>query len=380
MSKKNENLKVWNQVCTTDPDMTEKISFGALRFTTVDAQSQIMKATEIFGPCGIGWKVVNQNFQIVSPNPANHEDNLLVFTAEFHYVLDGVSGNFDIVSDIPLYNKTKNGTKFEKDPYKKVRTDAVTKALSWLGFNADVFLGMFDDNKYIEDLQNQKAMAQKKEAKLKESGYSLPSAEQLEKIQELAKAIDLKGTAFATYLREKFNTSWSMIHAGNADQIIADLMDSKAKPETKSVTQAVQDPDAPEPESDTEPESPKEVEAPEPIQTPEPEKSAKPEPAKRAVIAPRTVNEYYADLTPEQNAECNAHKDLDKKVLLTHTARETINRIYRAADNKDEAQSKLVKTIKDITGKPTLGNRAPDLFGTSVKRLETLVKTLANME
>jgi len=32
----------------------------------------------------------------------------------------------------------------------KVETDALTKALSKLGFNADVFMGMYDDHKYVQ--------------------------------------------------------------------------------------------------------------------------------------------------------------------------------------------------------------------------------------
>jgi hypothetical protein len=34
-------------------------------------------------------------------------------------------------------------------------TDGLTKALSHLGFSADVFLGRFDDNKYVADLKKE---------------------------------------------------------------------------------------------------------------------------------------------------------------------------------------------------------------------------------
>jgi len=37
---------------------------------------------------------------------------------------------------------------------KKATTDGITKCLSMLGFNADVFLGKFDDNKYVQELKN----------------------------------------------------------------------------------------------------------------------------------------------------------------------------------------------------------------------------------
>ena len=35
---------------------------------------------------------------------------------------------------------------------KKAMTDALTKAFSHLGLNADVFLGKFDNNKYVEEI------------------------------------------------------------------------------------------------------------------------------------------------------------------------------------------------------------------------------------
>jgi hypothetical protein len=43
----------------------------------------------------------------------------------------------------------------DTDAFKKASTDGLTKLLSHLGFNADVFLGMFDDNKYIAGLKKE---------------------------------------------------------------------------------------------------------------------------------------------------------------------------------------------------------------------------------
>lgn len=42
------------------------------------------------------------------------------------------------------------GSKLDDDCIKKVQTDAITKGLSRLGFNADVFMGRFDGNKYVD--------------------------------------------------------------------------------------------------------------------------------------------------------------------------------------------------------------------------------------
>jgi hypothetical protein len=46
----------------------------------------------------------------------------------------------------------KNGTRLDSDGPKKATTDALTKLLSQLGFNADVFEGRFDDSKYVAEL------------------------------------------------------------------------------------------------------------------------------------------------------------------------------------------------------------------------------------
>ena len=57
-----------------------------------------------------------------------------------------VAGEFPISSSI----KVMMGSKLDDDCIKKVQTDAITKGLSRLGFNADVFMGRFDGNKYVD--------------------------------------------------------------------------------------------------------------------------------------------------------------------------------------------------------------------------------------
>ena len=46
---------------------------------------------------------------------------------------------------------SKFGLSVEEEPSKKSLTDATTKALSSLGFSADVYLGMFEDNEYTQE-------------------------------------------------------------------------------------------------------------------------------------------------------------------------------------------------------------------------------------
>lgn len=42
----------------------------------------------------------------------------------------------------------------DTDALKKARTDGTTKCLSLLGFNADIFLGLWDDSKYVAEVQS----------------------------------------------------------------------------------------------------------------------------------------------------------------------------------------------------------------------------------
>ena len=44
--------------------------------------------------------------------------------------------------------------KIDDEYAKKSATDALTKGLSMIGFNSDIFLGKYDDNKYVEFHEN----------------------------------------------------------------------------------------------------------------------------------------------------------------------------------------------------------------------------------
>lgn len=152
-----DNLELWNRVSTTRPEHTKAVTFGR-KFTAICPQSQRMKATEVFGPYGIGWGIENESFEVVSLN--NHQP-MLLYRANLWYILRGKDeieqdGRFPIVSSIQMTQWNKNAGEFKLDDecYKKAQTDALTKGLSFLGFNADVFLGMYDDNRYVESLKN----------------------------------------------------------------------------------------------------------------------------------------------------------------------------------------------------------------------------------
>jgi hypothetical protein len=142
MSK--ENLSLWVSVQETNPADTKPVSFGR-KFTAIDAYSQIKKATEIFGSYGTGWGIKSIVHTFV-PNT-----NMVMGEAQFFYRNENTTnGEFPVTSSI-LYISEKG--KIDDDFAKKLETDMITKALSRLGFNADVFMGKFDDNRYVTQMK-----------------------------------------------------------------------------------------------------------------------------------------------------------------------------------------------------------------------------------
>ena len=172
--KKINTMRIWDQVSTTDVSHTKEVSFGR-KFTAIDAHSQIMEATRMFGPVGEGWKYYNEYGQIelADGQIIAYCDVTLSWLAE-GIPWEGLKGKEFKCSFGPIRGSAmlrsfdKSGKlKIDTDAYKKASTDGLTKALSHLGFNADVFLGMFDDNKYVQELKS----AKDKEATSKQLAY-----------------------------------------------------------------------------------------------------------------------------------------------------------------------------------------------------------------
>jgi len=140
-----DNLKLWKSVEKTNPAHTKQANVRGNKITAIAPQYQIMQATEQFGPYGRKW-----GFKTVSIDSALMSVGLVTFKGLFFYP----DGEFEILSSIGIYRDNAQ-TKIDDDFGKKVETDALTKALSKLGFNADVFMGLYDDNRYVQQLEEE---------------------------------------------------------------------------------------------------------------------------------------------------------------------------------------------------------------------------------
>jgi len=150
------NLVIWNQVKTTDPRFTKNFRrAGGFSGTSIDPMYNIYRATQLFGPIGIGWGFEVINEQIIEGAPILDNQGQCIGYEKIHelklrvwYKYNGETGEIFSSGATMLVGKNKNGFYSDDEAVKKSITDALSKALSYLGFSADVHLGRFDSNKY----------------------------------------------------------------------------------------------------------------------------------------------------------------------------------------------------------------------------------------
>lgn len=193
------NLALWQRVEKTDPQYTKPFSRGGgFRGTATNATYLAKKATEIFGPIGIGWglEILDEAIMEGAPLDAqgNHE-KIHKVRVKLWYRLDGVRGEVVQFGQTTFVGRNRNGLFTDEEAPKKSLTDAMSKCLSLLGFSADIHLGRFDDNKYVNDLRQE--FAEKYEAEAKAAAPKITS----EQAAELAELISSTSTDAVKFLK-----------------------------------------------------------------------------------------------------------------------------------------------------------------------------------
>jgi len=161
MSEAKKNMSVWELGQKTDPAFTKENKHGAGGSTSINTTYAFKRATEAFGPIGIGWGYTIVKDEIVDGGPISFvakelektiNSKIHTMQIRFWYMLDGVKGEFDQFGHTDFIGKNKWGFSTESEPQKKSLSDAIKKALSMLGFNADIYLGMYDDQGYVQSV------------------------------------------------------------------------------------------------------------------------------------------------------------------------------------------------------------------------------------
>jgi len=168
------NLDLWNKFRTPHKDSTKNFTrAGGFRGTAIDPMWLIRSATELWGPMGGKWGILDDSVtdQYIALN-----DGIMLHISRF--ILFYPNADNVRVSTIPcvgqtfIVSKTKNGLMADEEAPKKSMTDGLSKGLSWLGFAADVYMGMYDGNKYI-DLNDSDGATERKVADYKAGDHSI---------------------------------------------------------------------------------------------------------------------------------------------------------------------------------------------------------------
>jgi hypothetical protein len=148
------NLDLWNSVEVTDPKYTKGFKRGGgFSGTAINFSWLAKRATEKFGPCGIGWGWKIDKEEILEG--AAPEDRIHVLRVTLWYVLDGKKGEITHFGQTTFSGQNKNGLFTDEEAPKKSLTDALSKSLSMLGFGADIHMGHYDDNKYLTEVRRE---------------------------------------------------------------------------------------------------------------------------------------------------------------------------------------------------------------------------------
>ena len=142
------NLDLWERHFKPHKDALRPAPKG---MTAIDPMWTIREATEEWGPIGGKWgfKVIKEDiFKSDITGTSVHTVLLEVWYPSTHGQ-DG-DGSIQSFGGTKMDGTDKNGPYVDDDYAKKSITDALSKALSWLGFGAAVHMGMFDGNKYAD--------------------------------------------------------------------------------------------------------------------------------------------------------------------------------------------------------------------------------------
>jgi hypothetical protein len=147
------NMELWRSVEKTDPKHVREITGKPYKGNSPKPYWLIQRATEVFGPCGIGWgvEIVNERVEDGAAGDRVHIAHVRVW-----YEWKGKRGQVEHVGQTMFAGKRNNGNPYtDEDAPKKSVTDAIVKALSLIGFAGDIFIGRFDDSKYVQEVRQE---------------------------------------------------------------------------------------------------------------------------------------------------------------------------------------------------------------------------------
>jgi hypothetical protein len=148
-----ENLALWQAVEKTDPKHVKGITGKSYQGNSPKPHYLVHKATETFGPCGIGWGFTIDDERI---EEGAGGERMSIARVKVWFKWNGERGEVEHIGGTSFSGMRASGKPFtDEDAPKKSVTDALVKALSMIGFAGDIFMGRYDDSKYVSEVREE---------------------------------------------------------------------------------------------------------------------------------------------------------------------------------------------------------------------------------
>lgn len=156
-----DNLSLWRLVEKTPTEHVKPITGKSYSGNSPKPHYLVQKATEVFGPVGIGWGFfIEERIEDGALIEPGFYERMHIAKVKVWYVWEGKQGAVEHIGGTQFSGKRKNGAIFtDEDAPKKSVTDALVKALSMIGFAGDIFMGRYDDAKYVQELRHEEREA-----------------------------------------------------------------------------------------------------------------------------------------------------------------------------------------------------------------------------
>ena len=143
------NRRIWDKVHKPDPTSLKTIGGGRLKgMTDINPKWRLQAATEVFGPCGIGWWYTIKELWTVP----GADGQVMAFARVDVFYRDGESTSQPVegIGGSMMISKEKDYLYTNDECYKMAVTDALSVAFKALGFGAEIYAGRWDGSKYLE--------------------------------------------------------------------------------------------------------------------------------------------------------------------------------------------------------------------------------------
>jgi hypothetical protein len=188
-----DNMKIYNECREVPKEAQKTIQAGRLKgYTDINPMWRIKRLTEMFGVCGIGWKI--KTIKKWTEQGAGNEifafvdiELFIKVNGEWSEGIEGTGGHKLVV------NETK-GLHNNDEAFKMAFTDAISVACKMLGMGADVYWDK-DNAKYTN---NESDVSQSQPGPIKISD------KQLKMLFAICKKKDMSDTKLTASIKKKY--------------------------------------------------------------------------------------------------------------------------------------------------------------------------------